>query len=119
MVTIRFMHWKLSTQLVAALSTLAAWLAGGTILFHYLEKWTWIQSFYFSVVTLTTIGYGDLYPTTDFTRLVTALYILSGVAIALASLSIIGTHYLTDREKDLLERRKNIEKRFARKKRFI
>ena len=54
----------------------------------------WIQSFYFSVVTLTTVGYGDLHPTTEVSRLFTALFVLLGVAIVLVSLGIIWKNLL-------------------------
>jgi voltage-gated potassium channel Kch len=36
----------------------------GTVVFHLLEKWSWIDSLYFTVITLATVGYGDLTPTT-------------------------------------------------------
>ena len=37
----------------------------GTVFYHYVEGWSWIDSAYFSVITLTTIGYGDFSPVTD------------------------------------------------------
>jgi len=66
----------------------------GTVSYHWLENWTWIKSFYFTVCTLTTVGYGDLYPTTDGARLFTALFILTGVGVALAALSVVGSSYI-------------------------
>ena len=69
-------------------------LAIGTFAYHYLEHWSWLTSFYFSVCTLTTVGYGDFYPTTDVSRLFTAVYVLVGVAIAFTSLSLIGRAYI-------------------------
>ena len=42
-----------------------------------------------SVVTVTTVGYGDLGPTKEETRLFCALYVLVGVGIISASLSVI------------------------------
>jgi voltage-gated potassium channel Kch len=41
----------------------------GTIFYWRFEDWTIIQSLYFSVVTLTTVGYGDLAPTTAGTQI--------------------------------------------------
>jgi hypothetical protein len=98
-----FSRFKL--QISVAVSALLGMIILGTVVYKFLENWTWIQSFYFSVTTLSTVGYGDLHPTSDGSRLFTALYIISGVAIALASLGIIGNNYLKRREKKILEKR--------------
>ena len=46
------------------------YLAAGTFVFPLLETdWTYVDSAYFSVVTLTTVGYGDLLPTTYYRKL--------------------------------------------------
>jgi NhaP-type Na+/H+ or K+/H+ antiporter len=101
---------KLKLQMMAAVSTLIGMIALGTIVYKFLEGWSWIQCFYFSVSTLSTVGYGDLHPTTDGSRLFTALYILSGVAIALSALGIIGMNYIEMREKRLSDRRERKRK---------
>ena len=88
-------------QIAVASSSLVGLIAIGTVVYRYLEDWTWIQSFYFSVVTLSTVGYGDLHPTSDASRLFTALYILVGVAIALSSLTAIGLTHLKRRENQI------------------
>ncbi|GMQ84900.1 MAG: potassium channel family protein [Acidimicrobiia bacterium] len=62
---------------VAAASVLAI----GTVVFHYLEDWSWVDSLYFSVVAVTTVGFGDLAPTTDAAKLFTVAYILAGISI--------------------------------------
>ena len=79
----------------------------GTIAYSFLEGWPLVTSFYFAVTTLSTVGYGDLYPTNDLSRLFTSFYILTGVAVALASLTIIGNHYLSKHEGRIIEKRKN------------
>lgn len=61
----------------AALSILAT----GTVVYHYLEDWSWVDSFYFSAVAVTTVGFGDLTPTTDGAKLFTVAYIFAGIAI--------------------------------------
>jgi hypothetical protein len=56
-------------------------LATGTVVYHYLEDWSWVDSFYFSAVAVTTVGFGDLTPTTDGAKLFTVAYIFAGIAI--------------------------------------
>ena len=89
---------KLKTQILATVTTGGVFLGIGTVAFQQLEGWTWIESFYFSVTALTTVGFGDLHPTTDVSRLFASVYILIGVAIVLSSLGMLGTRYLHYRE---------------------
>lgn len=105
------MMTKLKTGILVASTTILGWIGIGTILFHRLESWTWIQSFYFSVVTLTTVGYGDLVPTTDATRLFVAIYILVAVGTVLASLGIIGTELIKIREQRFIKRKEKRTKK--------
>ena len=63
--------------LAAALGLLAI----GTVVYRLLEDWSWVDSFYFSVVAVTTVGFGDITPSTDGSKLFTVLYILSGIGI--------------------------------------
>jgi len=65
----------------------------GGIMFHYLEGWTWIDSIYFSVVTLTTIGYGDFSPQTDGGKIFTIFYIFIGIGIILSFVNTVYNHY--------------------------
>jgi hypothetical protein len=58
-----------------------ALVAVGTVVYHWLEDWSWVDSFYFSVVAVTTVGFGDLSPTTDVSKLFTVVYIVLGVSI--------------------------------------
>ncbi len=56
-------------------------LATGTVVYHFVEKFSWVDAYYFSVVTLATVGYGDLSPHTTFGKVFTTFYILAGVGI--------------------------------------
>ncbi|MBZ0301990.1 MAG: potassium channel family protein [Anaerolineae bacterium] len=56
-------------------------LAFGAVFYRIVEGWTWVDSLYFAVVTLTTVGYGDLTPQTDAGKLFTIFYILVGLGI--------------------------------------
>jgi len=46
--------------LVVIAIALSSLVVVGTISYHQLEDWSWTESFYFTVCTLTTLGYGDL-----------------------------------------------------------
>lgn len=65
----------------------------GTFAYHYLEGWTWLDACYFSIITLTTIGYGDLSPQTDGGKLFTIFYILVGIGIILGFINTVYLHY--------------------------
>jgi len=65
----------------------------GTIVFRFLEKWDWLDCLYFSVVTLTTVGYGDFAPTTSAGKVFTIFYIILGLGIILNFIEIIHLHY--------------------------
>ena len=71
-----------STSVVSGLA--AGTLLTGTVVYHLLEDWSWVDSLYFSVVTLTTVGYGDLSPTTDLSKLFTVVYLVSGMSLLAA-----------------------------------
>lgn len=58
-----------------------SFLITGTLVFHFVENWRWLDSLYFSVITLTTVGYGDLSPGTDFGKVFTMVYVLTGIGI--------------------------------------
>lgn len=62
----------------------------GTSFYHYIEGWRWIDSFYFSSVSLTTVGYGDLAPKTDIGKLFTVFYIFSGVGVILGFITSVA-----------------------------
>jgi hypothetical protein len=54
-------------------------LLTGTAFYRYVEGWRWLDALYFSVITLTTIGYGDFSPQTDLGKIFTIGYIITGL----------------------------------------
>jgi voltage-gated potassium channel len=65
-------------------------IASGTGFYSLVEGLRLVDAFYFSVVTLTTVGYGDFAPRTDAGKLFTAVYVLVGVGILLAFITTVA-----------------------------
>lgn len=66
-------------------------LGVGTVVYHFTEGWSWFDSFYFSVITLTTIGYGDMVPTHFLSRVFTIVYVFSGIGLILVFVNTLAT----------------------------
>jgi len=65
----------------ALLSLAGLVLTVGVIFYTQVEHWTVLNAIYFCVVTLATVGYGDITPTTDLGKMFTIVYIIVGLAI--------------------------------------
>jgi hypothetical protein len=61
-------------------------------------QWTVIDSCYFAVSTFTTLGYGDLSPTSTVSVIFTTIYALAGVACLGLALGILGSQLLETKE---------------------
>lgn len=76
-------------------------LVVGTIVFHRLEGWSVIDSFYFTTMTVTTIGFGDFVPTYTFSKIITSLFALMGVGTFLFLMGVVSEHYFHRRLLDV------------------
>jgi voltage-gated potassium channel len=65
-------------------------IISGTGFYSFVEGLRLVDALYFSVVTLTTVGYGDFAPQTDVGKLFTAVYVLVGVGILLAFVTTVA-----------------------------
>ena len=63
----------------------------GTIIFHKIEGWSIIDAMYFTVITLTTVGYGDIYPVSTMGKILCLLMCFWGnFLISLLIVSMAG-----------------------------
>jgi voltage-gated potassium channel len=79
-------------------------LVVGVIFYHQVEGWSWIDSYYFTVISLATIGYGDLSPTTSVSKLFTTAYAVLGLTTFAGFLKILTQ----ERRQRISQRRKHI-----------
>jgi len=88
---------ELKGKITILISNILILLLIGTFIYHNMEGWNWIDSFYFTSITLTTIGYGDLHPTMPITKLFTVLFAFSGIGLMLYTLGVFATELLTQK----------------------
>ncbi len=70
----------------------------GTLGFMYVEKKSLIDSAYFVIVTMATVGYGDIHPTTDLGKGLAVIIIVMGVGTFLGVIANITEMMLAKRE---------------------
>ncbi len=66
----------------------------GTFFYHNVEGWRYLDSAYYTVVTITTVGYGDFTPQTDLGKIFMMFFAFSGIAVAAYIFSLIGRYFL-------------------------
>lgn len=80
------------------LATLAAIIAGGTVFFRHVEGWSWLDAYFFTVVTLSTVGYGNLVPATAAGKIGTTVFILLGLGVFAVAIQQFGAFAMRKRE---------------------
>lgn len=56
-------------------------IVGGTLGYSYIEGWSILDGFYMTLITVTTIGYGEIHELSIYGRMFTSVVIISGVGI--------------------------------------
>ena len=82
-------------SLLKYLLTLASLITVYAIIFHIIkvqvegEQHSWITGFYWTLVVMTTLGFGDITFTSDIGRLFSIIVLLSGVVLLLVMLPFL------------------------------
>jgi len=82
---------RIPLRLLVFASVPAVLIAGGTLGYRLSEGWSWFDSFYVAVVTLTSIGHGDKHAFSTLGRVLTLVLALGGIStLAIAAAELLG-----------------------------
>jgi len=89
-----------SLELYAPL-ILLVYLAVGTTVYQWREGWSFWNSLYFCIISLLTVGYGDLSPTNNSMKLFTVFFIYIGLSFVAGTVGLlVGRTLATVTEND-------------------
>ncbi|MBD3404414.1 potassium channel protein [candidate division GN15 bacterium] len=93
-------------QLRAALVMALFIITVGTVGFMYLEDWGMLDSLYMTIITLSTVGFGEVRELHDESRLFTIMLIVFGVALGGFVAAAVGQLIIEGQFRELVARRK-------------
>ena len=85
-------------RVLTLIATLVAVIASGTVYFRIVEGWSWLDSYFFTVVTLSTVGYGNLVPATAAGKIGTTVFIMLGLGVFAVAIQQFGVFAMRKRE---------------------
>ncbi len=102
------------TQLIAWVSVLFALLYGAVgsyLLRHqFSDLHTWVDAFYYTIVTYSTVGYGDIVPVTMNAKIFTISMIIVGISSFIATIGVALGPLIEGRMKGVLNIMKSIRR---------
>jgi len=120
---------QLKQDLILLISAVLIVLVVGALVFSFLEGWSIVDAFYFVTMTATTVGYGDLTPTTPTSKVITILYALSIIPFVLYAFTAVAksqiqnvytkVHHLERKQKEQEEEIDKTDRKLKRQKTLI
>ncbi|RLJ67103.1 voltage-gated potassium channel [Lacinutrix venerupis] len=94
------------TKIYLALALLVFVLLVGVLGFKIISEYSWVDAVYMTVITITTVGFGEVQPLDDNAKIFTVFLILSSVVIVGYALSIITEYILSSNNLEDLKKKK-------------
>ncbi|WP_050927700.1 potassium channel family protein [Aestuariivita boseongensis] len=73
-------------------------VTSGTVFFRLVEGWSWLDAYFFTVITLSTVGYGSLVPATALGKIGTTVFIFVGLGVFAVAIQQFGLYTMRKRE---------------------
>ncbi|MCK8481363.1 potassium channel family protein [Psychroserpens algicola] len=94
------------TKIYTAVFLLGIILIIGVLGFKMMSNYTWIDALYMTVITITTVGFGEVQPLDDNTKVFTIFLILASVIILGYAITVITEYILSKNNFEELKQRK-------------
>jgi voltage-gated potassium channel len=94
------------TKIYMAVTLLLALLCIGVLGFKFMSGYSWIDAIYMTVITITTVGFGEVQPLDDMSKVFTIFLILTSIVIVGYALTIITEYILSKNDIEELKQKK-------------
>lgn len=81
-------------------------LAAGILGYRFLSDLSWLDAFYMTVITVTTVGFSEVSPLSVEAKIFTAFLIISSIFIFGFAISVITEYILSRNSLDVLKKKK-------------
>ncbi len=99
----------LRRQMGRLLLLMVALLGVGTLGYRFLEGYPWGDALYMTVITITTVGFGEVHPLSPVGRWFTVGVIFAGVSIGAYALGAVAEYLISGELQGVWERRRKME----------
>ena len=92
--------------IVLGIALLGFWLLFGTLGFVFIEGWSLVDSLYMTIITISTVGYGEVHPLSPYGRGFASILIVAGLGTAVYTFTRLGQLVLEGELYGILGRRR-------------
>lgn len=85
------------SDIFTVVSLTAILILVGMLAFARLEGWSWLDALYATIITMTTVGYGDLSPVTDNGRIFAIFFAFIAIGVAGYAISTFAAYLIESR----------------------
>jgi voltage-gated potassium channel len=106
----KVLMYSIAIALVISYGTIGTYLLGSSGNFNVKIN-SALEALYFTVVTISTVGYGDITPVTPLGRIFVIILIISGLSIFLSAVTLLSSDFMSSRVEKLYSGSSRVDKR--------
>ena len=94
------------SKVYTAITLLITLLVIGVLGFKFMSHYSWVDALYMTVITITTVGFGEVQPLDDVSKIFTIFLILTSVIIVGYAITVITEYILSRNNIEELKQKK-------------